>query len=324
MSGRAALVGIRLVTEVLDQYHGPDARKLWLIAWAEKANDRTRCGWPTREVLSHRTGRSPSRASHIAEELVAEGVLKRDGGGNRSGPARFVLLPLGDTGKSAPRTHSLSEPEGAGEAHPQPGLKGAPGTHPSGTGKGDPKAHPDSPGKGAPRTHPKPEVKGAESAGKGAESGRKGADSKPQPAETGSLPLIPSVDQPSLIPTAETSEPAAAPVTAQTILGAFIDWVRENDGNLTRRTIGILASQIGDLLNQDVPDKYIRKALADWFVAGQNPSTFDSFANAAMNAAARDRAAQNGHGPKPRRDYSRGGAADPLDNEQYGEGKTRI
>ena len=99
MSGRAALVGIRLVTEVLDHYHGPDARKLWLIAWAEKANDRTRAGWPTREVLAHRTGRSPSRASHIAEELVAEGVLKRDGGGNRSGPARFVLLPFADHGK---------------------------------------------------------------------------------------------------------------------------------------------------------------------------------------------------------------------------------
>ena len=85
MSGRATLVGIRLVTEVLDRYHGPDARKLWLIAWAEKANDGTRAGWPTREVLAHRTGRSPSRASHIAEELVAEGVLKRDGGGNRTG-----------------------------------------------------------------------------------------------------------------------------------------------------------------------------------------------------------------------------------------------
>src|SRR5450631_2598337 len=88
------VMGIKLVTEVLDHYRGPDARKLWLLAWAEKANDRTRTGWPTRGVLAQRTGRSPSRVSHISDELVTEGVLKRDGGGNRSGPARFVLLPL--------------------------------------------------------------------------------------------------------------------------------------------------------------------------------------------------------------------------------------
>jgi len=314
-------MGIKLIIEVLDRYHGPDARKLWLIAWAEKANDRTRCGWPTRQILSHRTGRSASRTSHIAEELVGEGVLKRDGGGNRSGPARFILMPLAEPVKGAARAHPLNEGEDAAEAHSQPEIKGAPRTHPSGPSKGDPRTHPDSPGKSAARAHPKPEVKGAESPRKGAESGRKGAASKPQPAETGSLPLIPSEEQPSLIPSGDVS----AEPTAQTILAAFIDWVRENDGNLTRRTISILASQTGDLLNQDVPDKYIRKALADWFLGGHNPSTFDSYANTAMNAAARDRLAQNGHGPaKPGRDYSRGGAGDPLDNEQYGEGKTRI
>jgi hypothetical protein len=285
-------MGIRLVCEVLDHYHGPDARKLWLIAWAEKANDRTRTGWPTRDLLAHRTGRSASRVSHISDELIAEGTLKRDGGGNRSGPARFILLPLDTTEKGALGTHPKAEVKGAPRAHPSAGIKDAA------------------------KAHPKPEVKGAESARKGAESARKGAESKSLPAETGSLPLtIPSEVQPSVL-----SAVADAP-TAQTILASFIDWVRENGGDLTKRTIGQLARQIGDLLNQDVPDKYIRKALADWFLAGQNPSTFDSFANAAMNAAARDRLAQNGHGPtKSRRDYSRGGAGDPLDNEDYSKG----
>jgi len=295
-------MGIRLVCEVLDHYHWPDARKLWLLAWAESANDRTRAGWPTRDLLACRTGRSPSRVSHISDELIAEGVLKRDGGGNRSGPARFILLPFADA------------------------VKSAPGTHPSSTRKGAAKTHPETEVKSAPRTHPKPEVKGAESARKGAESARKGAEPISLPAETGSLPLtIPSQEQPSQEPTGEVPEPADLPVTAQTILAAFIDWVRENGGNLTRRTIGILASQIGDLLNQDVPDKHIRKALADWFLGGHNPSTFDSYANTAINAAARDRLAQNGHGPaKPRRDYSRGGAGDPLTDQRYGEGTTEI
>ena len=153
-------MGIKLVTEILDHYRGPDARKLWLLAWAEKANDRTRTGWPTRGVLSHRTGRSPSRVSHIADELVTEGVLKRDGGGNRSGPARFVLLPLAEEIKGALKPHSKEEVEGAARAHPSPQVKGAdPSPQPAET---DPA--PDMPGKSAARAHPKPEVKGAESA----------------------------------------------------------------------------------------------------------------------------------------------------------------
>lgn len=293
MSGKAAQVGIRLVIEVLDKYHGPDARKLWLIAWAEKANDRTRAGWPTREVLSHRTGRSPSRASHIADELIAEGVLKRDGGGNRSGPARFILLPLADPVKSAPRTH----PSGAGENTPgtdsDETIKSAPSAHPSDAPKGAESAHPETVIKSAPSAHPKPEVKGAESPGKGAESGRKGAGSKPRPAETGSLPLtIPSIDQPSQEPTADADAP-----TAQTIVARFIDWVRDSGGDLTERTIGQIARQVGDLLKQGKSERDIRTGLANWYLADQNVSTLDSFVNSVINAAARDRLTQNGAGP---------------------------
>ena len=266
-AGRGDVMGIRLVCEVLDHYHGPDSRKLWLVAFAEKANDRTRTGWPTRDVLAHRTGRSASRVSHIAEELAAEGVLKRDGGGNRSGPARFILLPLGTAEKGAPRAHPKPEVEGAAETHPL------------------------SPVKSAARAHPKPEVKGAESARKGAESARKGADSISLPAETGSLPLtIPSEVQPS-----ENLVVANAP-TAQTVVANFIDWVREQDGDLTDRTVGHIARQVGDLFRQGKEDRHIRKGLADWFYSGTHPSTLDSFVTAAMNATARDRAAQNGNG----------------------------
>jgi hypothetical protein len=278
-SAAGAAMGIKLVTEVLDCYHGEDPRKLWLIAWAEKANDRTRAGWPTRQVLSHRTGRDPTRVSHIASELVAEGVLKRDGGGNRGGPARFILLPLASPGKGAPSTHPLDAGGASGSANSQPEVKGAPSTHPSGIPMG------------APSAHPKVEIKGADPTRKGAESAIKGADPTLWPAETGSLPLTttPSEEQPS-----EPLVAADAP-TAQTILGSFIDWVRLQGGDLTRRTSGQLARQIGDLLEQDVPDRFIRKGLADWYTSGHNPATFDSFANAALNAAARNRAAQNGH-----------------------------
>jgi len=63
--------------------------------------------------------------------------------------------------------------------------------------------------------------------------------------------------------------------------------VRDHDGELTRRTIGQLAKQIGDLLDQGVPDRFIRRGLADWHASGQHPSTLDSFVNAALNAPAR-------------------------------------
>jgi hypothetical protein len=302
VSGRATLVGIKLVIEVLDHYRGPDARKLWLIAWAEKANDRTRTGWPTREVLAQRTGRSPSRTSHIAEELVTEGVLKRDGGGNRSGPARFILLPITDAGK------------GAESAHPKAPVKSAAKAHPSDDGKGAGITHPETPRKSAASAHPKPKIKGAESARKGAESSRKGADSTPLPAETGSLPLIPSTELPSTT-SVDPDEP-----TAQTIVARFIDWVRGKGGELTERTIGILSKQIKDLLRQGVSERHIRQGLADWHASGQHPSTLDSYVNAALNATSRDRPAQNG---RPR-DYSRGGAGDPLNNEDYSPGGIKL
>lgn len=88
------------MVEVLDHYHGPHARKLWLIAWAEKANDGSRTGYCKREVLAARLGRSPSRVSHIAYELEAEGTIKRLGGGVWGKATVYELLPL-DTAQVA-------------------------------------------------------------------------------------------------------------------------------------------------------------------------------------------------------------------------------
>lgn len=153
-------MGIRLIVEALDHYHGEAHRKLWLVAFAEQANDKTRQGWPPRDLLARRAETSPSRASHIATELVGEGVLRRDGGGNRGSRAKYTMLPLAPPGEQ----------------------KGAPSTHPKGTVKGAPSAHSSARGKGAPSTHPKPQLKGAR-------DGIKGARSSPLPAGTGSLPL---------------------------------------------------------------------------------------------------------------------------------------
>jgi hypothetical protein len=89
------VVSVNLMVEVLDNYHGPIVRKLWLVAFAEYANDETRAGWPSRHLLAERVDVSETRASNIATALVAEGVIKRDGAGGRGrGATRYVLAPL--------------------------------------------------------------------------------------------------------------------------------------------------------------------------------------------------------------------------------------
>ncbi|MGH3192688.1 MAG: hypothetical protein ACRDOL_36660 [Streptosporangiaceae bacterium] len=117
-------MSVKLVVEVLDHYHGPHARKLWLIAWAEKVpGDGSRIGYCKREVLVARLGRSPSRVSGIARELEDEGTIKRLGGGVWGKTAVYELMPL-DLAQGQPR------------ADP---AQGQPRTHPT---QGQPRAHP--------------------------------------------------------------------------------------------------------------------------------------------------------------------------------------
>ncbi len=109
------------------------------MAFAERASDKTRTGWPGREVMAQRTGKSASRVSHLAHELEAEGVLKRTGGGGRGrGNATYILLPLA-VSQGACSTHPMNSRQGAPRAHPKAEVKGAPATH----SQGAPSTHPD-------------------------------------------------------------------------------------------------------------------------------------------------------------------------------------
>jgi len=88
------VVSVRLMTEVFDHYHGGPRHKLWLLAFAESANDETRSGWCPRRVLAARVGVSETRATHIATDLIAEGVIKRDRPGARGRATVYVLAEL--------------------------------------------------------------------------------------------------------------------------------------------------------------------------------------------------------------------------------------
>src|SRR5881396_833401 len=76
-------LGIKLVVEVLDHYRGPDHKFRWLVAFAENAADKTRTGWPGRELMAWRTRTSPNRVSHVARQLIDDGILERAGAAGR-------------------------------------------------------------------------------------------------------------------------------------------------------------------------------------------------------------------------------------------------
>jgi len=161
-------MGIRLVVEVLDSYHGSAIKKLWLLAFAEKASDKTRQGWPGREVLAHRADVSQSRASNLATELVRDGVVKRVGGGGRNrGAAMYELLPLD------------------------------PGDPVDNSSQGAPRTNPDNTPQSSPRPNPERTPQGSESRPQGSESGPQGSAVSPLPAETPYNPQNPHVKQPS-------------------------------------------------------------------------------------------------------------------------------
>ncbi len=146
IAGRAVVMSIDLVAEVLDHYHGPHSRKLWLIAWAEKVSNGhgSRTGYCKREILADRLGVSPVRVSNIARELVDEGVLRRLGGGVWNKSAEYELLPLAAHG-AAPQGNPRANPT---QGNPRANPAKDPGTNP----QGNPRAN----AQGNPRANPNP------------------------------------------------------------------------------------------------------------------------------------------------------------------------
>jgi DNA-binding Lrp family transcriptional regulator len=138
------------MVEVLDCYHGPYARKLWLLAWAEKVNndDGSRTGFCKRTDLAARLGVSPARVSQIARELEGEGVIKRLGGGVWGKATEYELLPL-PAGTGA---------QGKPRADP---TQGKPRADPTGDAQGKPRANaqgkPRANAQGKPRAYPIPQ-----------------------------------------------------------------------------------------------------------------------------------------------------------------------
>ena len=146
-------MGIALMVEVLDHYHGPRSRKLWLIAWAEKVTEGLRTGYCKRAILAHRLGVTPARVSNIARELEDEGTVKRLGGGVWGKTAVFELLPL-DGAQGNPRANPT---QGNPRANPTKAPRANAQGNPRANAQGNPRANPnpdnpDKPSSSSPRT----------------------------------------------------------------------------------------------------------------------------------------------------------------------------
>jgi DNA-binding Lrp family transcriptional regulator len=96
------------------------------------------------------------------------------------------------------------------------------------------------------------------------------------------------------------AEDADAPVTAQTIVGEWLERCTERPPS---RVVGQMAKEIRILLDEDrIHPDWIRRGIATWMRKGLHPSTLASVVNEAMNsgapaAASRQSAGQHGYDP---------------------------
>ena len=80
------------------------------------------------------------------------------------------------------------------------------------------------------------------------------------------------------------AEAADAPVTAQTIVGEWLDRCSERPPT---SVIGQMAKQIRILLDEDrIHPDHIRRGIAHWMTRDLHPSTLPSLVNSVMNAQA--------------------------------------
>ena len=136
-------MGLTLLREVLDSYHGPPRRKLLLASWAIHADDITRVGWCPREVLAEETGVTPRQVTRMVAELISEHALART---RMARPGRAAVYTLGSlTGQTVDIQRSIVA---AANGRPYTRHGGHPGVHRNG-------GHPDVPQRWTSRRPPR-------------------------------------------------------------------------------------------------------------------------------------------------------------------------
>ncbi|MEU6535560.1 helix-turn-helix domain-containing protein [Streptomyces sp. NPDC047000] len=107
-----------------------------------------------------------------------------------------------------------------------------------------------------------------------------GAAATPTPGDTGDVPDEVLEGEP--VDDVQADAPDA-PVTAQTIVGEWLDRCTERPPS---RVVGQMAKEIRILLDEDrIHPDHIRRGIAHWMQRGLHPATLPSVVNEVMNAA---------------------------------------
>ncbi|MEU6768566.1 hypothetical protein ABZ916_39410 [Streptomyces sp. NPDC046853] len=170
---------------------------------------------------------------------------------------------------------------------------------------GNPDPDPSEGGSGTPSATPSdtPEQPPVEGGPKGSTRGRAPTSRAPSPAPAPTPTPVPSpveegsaeaesevelvlVDDSDFVGAPEASSAEAGPVTAQTIVGEWLERVNKRPPS---NVIGQTAKQIKKLLDEDIAPDDIRAGLSLWMAKGSAPTAIPGFVNQAMNAQPQQR-----------------------------------
>lgn len=295
-------MGSRLYVEVLD--YAPTTlthrEKLALSVLADDARDSTRITWSSveSEKILRRAQVSRPQVYEVIKALLKKGVLEKVSAGQKNGTAKYRILPLQrpelpDTDDDSQRPDSADTDASQGPETPDPGpeLEG------QGNPDTEPDQRPDSADTDAEAQCPGfPDADGSQCPETPDVSVRDSRTPTLSPLSTGPLSFGDSPssaeghdDAPDEVLDGEPVDDAEvkgseAPVTAQTIVGEWLDRCAERPPS---RVIGQLSKEIRILLDEDHihPDS-IRRGIAAWMHKGLHPATLASVVHEVMNTAA--------------------------------------
>ncbi|MFI2033687.1 hypothetical protein ACH470_03145 [Streptomyces bottropensis] len=293
-------MGSRLYVEVLD--FAPTTlthrEKLALSVLADDARDSTRITWSSveSEKILRRAQVSRPQIYEVLKALVKKGVLEKVTAGQKNGTAKYRILPLQCPAipDSDPATQGPDSPDADGSQGQEtpdtgPELEGpeSPDT--------DPAQHPETTDTDAePQCPENPDTDESQCPETPDVSVRESRTPTLSPLSTGphSVGDPPSSTDPEdrthdeviegePVDDAE-ADSADAPVTAQTIVGEWLDRCAERPPT---RVIGQLSKEIRVLLDEDhIHPDWIRRGIARWMQKNLHPATLASVVHEVMNA----------------------------------------
>ena len=306
-------MGSRLYVEVLD--YAPATlthrEKLALSVLADDARDSKRITWSSveSEKILRRAQVSRPQIYEVIKALVKKGVLEKVAAGQKNGTAKYKILPL-QRPELPDADDDFQSPDSADTDHSQRPETPDPGPEREGQGIPDTDhvqsqetpdtdaedqcpENPDTDESQCPET---PDVSVRESRTPTLSPLSTGPHScgEPPSSAEGHDDAQDEVLEGEPVDDDQADAPEA-PVTAQTIVGEWLDRCTERPPS---RVIGQLSKEIRVLLDEDrIHPDWIRRGIARWMQKNLHPATLASVVHEVMNTTAGPGTSTNGQQP---------------------------